>query len=154
MTLAKPLSDYSVDSTTATITDETLDATTFTTGFGATQVSVTYNSIPDGTGWLPIKLSDIVGGSPISNFPVDPTNSVTTGGSAAAGITNGALVYRYACSNVSNVLQYEINAILESAYYGPAAGATDDKSAKDGGDNDEYYEVGTNLLILGAGLDF
>ncbi len=150
---------YSVDSTTATITDEVLDTTTFTTGFGATQVSDVYNSIPDGTGWLPIKLSDIIGGSPISNFPVDPTNSVTTAAngavtSAASAITNGALVYRYACSNVSGVLQYEIDAILESTYYGPVSGSSDDKSAKDGGDNSEYYEVGTNLLILGAGIDF
>ncbi len=144
---------YSVDDA-STITDNVLDGTTFTAGFGATQVGAAYNSLVDGTGWLPIKLTDITGGSPISNMPIDPTNSVTVGGSAVGAITNGALVYRYACSNVNSVLQFEIDAVLESAYYGPASGATDDKSAKDGGDNTEYFEVGTNLQILGAGSDF
>lgn len=149
---------YSVDAATEITDDTQLDDTDFTATYGATQVPATDNSLTNGKGWIPIKFSDITGGSPISNMPVDPTNSVTstTNGltSSVAAINGGALVYRYACSNVSSVLQYEIDAVLESTYYGPASGSVDDKSAKDGGDNSDYYEVGTNLLILGAGSNF
>jgi len=31
---------------------------------------------------------------------------------------------------------------------------TDDKRAKDGGNNSNLFEVGTNLKILGSGTDF
>src|SRR3989337_1130957 len=55
---------YSYPDTTV-ITDDTLDDTTFTpAGFGATQASNAYNSLTDGTGWIPVKLSNIVGGTP------------------------------------------------------------------------------------------
>jgi hypothetical protein len=47
---------------------------------------------------------------------------------------------------------FEIDAILESAAFGPSG--SDDKSAKDGGDNDSYYEVGTNLKLIGSGTNF
>lgn len=142
---------YSLESAGADateITDSTLDGTIFNAGFGATQVGATYNSLANGTGWLPIRLSSVTGGSPISNLPIDPTNTVTN----IASVTNSDLVYRYACSNVSNILQFEVDAVLESAFYGPSG--DEDKSARDGGDNASYYEVGTNLQILGAGNDF
>jgi len=132
-------------SDSSTITDETLDDTTFTTGFGATQVSSTYNSLVDGTGWLPIKLSTISGGSPISNLPTDPTNTIAT----LSTVAFTDLVYRYACSNVSSVLNFEINTSLESSEYGN--GGANDKVSKDGGDNSTLYEIGTSLQILGAG---
>ena len=122
------------------ISDNTLDDTTFTAGFGATQVSSAYNSLTDGTGWIPVKLSNIVGGTPISNLPVDPTNTITTESTVA--FTD--LVYRYACSNVSGILHYEINAALESTEF---AG----KLTQDGGDNSSLYESGTSVLILGPG---
>lgn len=135
---------YSLDDGTP-ITDDTLDNTTFTSGFGATQVDGAYNSLVDGTGWLPVKLSNIVGGSPISNMPVDPVNTV----SDATAITLADTVYRYACSNVSGVLNFELNTNLESSDF-KNAGAND-KESKDGGDNADLYEVGTSLRILGLG---
>jgi len=130
------------------ITDTTLDTFTFSAGFGATQVSSSYNSLPDGTGWIPIKFSNITGGSPISNLPTDPTNSVAN----IAVVKSTDLVYRFACSNVSSILQYEIDARLESAAYGPGS-TSDDRSKKDGGNSDLMYEVGTILSILGGNSD-
>lgn len=95
----------------------------------------------NGGGWIPVDFSDIPGGSPISNLPLDPTNTVSTSPVA------GDLAYRYACqlaggANPSTV--FEINAALES----DAFTSTDDKRTKDGGDNDNMYEVGTNLKLL------
>src|SRR3989344_5446491 len=37
--------------------------------------SVSTVTLADGTGWLPINLTAITGGSPISNLPIDPTNT-------------------------------------------------------------------------------
>lgn len=111
-------------------------------------------NLTDGAGWLPVNLDAITGGSPISNFPVDPVNdlSVTTGDdtSAANAITNGALMYRYACKK--HPLAFEINARLESDMYG--VGGTDPKGARDGGNNTSLFEVGTMLSILPASNDF
>jgi len=108
----------------------------------------------DGTGWVPVNLAGITGGSPISNMPLDPTNdvSITTGSdtSTAAIINNGAQAYRYACA-VTNVV-FELNTRLESTAFG--VGGTDDKASKDGGDNANLYEVGTSLSILSNANDF
>ena len=100
-------------------------------------------------GWLPVNLRDLAaGGSPISNMPIDPTNDITTGGSTAAAVTSGALVYRYMCDK--NDLTFEIDAQLESTAY---TTNPDNKLTKDGGNNPNLYEVGTKLTILGAGTD-
>lgn len=114
-------------------------------------VAPDYSALVDGTGWLPVNLGTISGGSPISSLPLDPTNDT-----AVAAPTNATLVYRYACQAVgdsthpSNV--FEIDAVLESDQY--KVGGTDDKSAKDGGDNPNYYEVGTSVKLIGTGTNF
>jgi prepilin-type N-terminal cleavage/methylation domain-containing protein len=131
---------YSV-STATTITDAALDG-------GATypvskQVSAANLALTDGTGWLPVNLTTLPGGSPISNLPIDPVNTVTI-----AGVTNTDLAYRYACSE--KTLKYEIAARLESNAYT----SDDNKMTKDGGNNANYYEVGTDLTLLGTGTDF
>ena len=98
----------------------------------------------DGTGWVPINFTLIPGGSPISNLPVDPTNSVAV--TTAPASTD--LVYRYGAVNANASSKtsyiYEIDAQLESTAYT----VTDDKRASDGGDNASYYETGTDLKIL------
>lgn len=107
-------------------------------------------SAVDGTGWIPVNLSAITGGSPISNMPLDPVNTVAT----ATAPASTDLVYRYACQSLaetgkpSNV--FEINAQLESDAYT----VTDNKRIRDGGDNANYYEVGTNLRLIGDGTNF
>lgn len=98
----------------------------------------------DGTGWIPINFNLIAGGSPISNIPVDPINTIA----APATVASTDLTYRYACSVTP--LAFEIDAQLESIAYT----TTDDKRASDGGNNVNLYETGTNLSILGTGLDF
>ncbi len=98
----------------------------------------------DSTGWIPVDFANMTGGAPISSLPVDPVNS------ASGAVDNASLVYRYSCDATD--LTFELNARLESDTYGP--GSDDDKSAKDGGNNDELYEVGTSLSILDADNDF
>lgn len=94
-----------------------------------------------GTGWIPINLASLVGGSPISDMPRDPTNSI----SSLSGVASTDLVYRYMCD--SGDTTFEINANLESASIGAREGT-------DGGNNASLYEAGTKLLILGSGADF
>ena len=136
---------YPSDGAGATITDATLDGGT-TSIPAAGQVTTANLTLTDGTGWLPIDFDAITGGAPISNLPLDPSNTIAT----VSAVANTDLVYRYACNTTSGTT--EIDTTLESAAYGP--GGTDDKSAKDGGNNTNYYEIGTNLKVLGTGTDF
>ena len=101
-------------------------------------------SAVDGTGWIPVNFSAIAGGSPISNIPLDPVNTIA----APATVASTDLTYRYACSITP--LSFEIDAQLESDAYT----ITDNKRASDGGNNANFYETGTNLGILGTGTDF
>ena len=138
---------YSYVGSADAITDATLDGVTFTTNTNKPANSRTTNAIAsatDGTGWLPVKFSDMTGGSPISAEPLDPTNTIGT----LSAVASTDLTYRYAC-NADN-LTFEIDAQLESTAYT----STSDKRASDGGNNASYYEVGTNLSILGTGTDF
>lgn len=124
-------------------------ASTFAANF-CTYGGASGASLVDGTGWLPVALSNIPGGSPVSNMPLDPINTVTN----AVAPASTDLVYRYACQNdgggTAPSLVFEINAQLES----DAFTSTDDRRAKDGGDNDNYYEVGNSLQIIGTGTNF
>ncbi|MFZ2310849.1 MAG: prepilin-type N-terminal cleavage/methylation domain-containing protein [Patescibacteria group bacterium] len=126
--------------------DTTLDGGSATVAAG--QVTNANLALTTGAGWLPVNLSVLPGGSPISNLPIDPVNTVASGSS----VLNTDLVYRYACA--ANTLKYEIAAKLESNAYT----VDDNKMTKDGGNSALYYEVGTDLSILGAGgstaLDF
>ena len=124
------------------ITDATLDGgAAGAPGIG--QVVAASVPLTDGTGWLPVNLDSLIGGSPISNFPIDPVNTIAD----LANVSSTDKVYRYVCSDSKT---FEIDAQLESSAYT----ADDDKRAKDGGNNSNFYEVGTNLKILGAGSDF
>ncbi|TSC89582.1 MAG: Uncharacterized protein G01um10143_72 [Parcubacteria group bacterium Gr01-1014_3] len=87
--------------------------------FNSTSVMV------DGTGWLPINLTNIPGGAPITELPVDPINSPEH-------------AYTYRC-NTTN-LSFEFNAKMESARY--QKDGDDDVEFVDGGDNESVYEVG------------
>ncbi|MEW6042043.1 MAG: type II secretion system protein [Elusimicrobiota bacterium] len=124
-------------------------ATSWEQGTSATTATLT-----NGTGWIPVNLGAITGGSPISAMPIDPVNdlSTTTGSdtSTAAAVNNGALMYRYACKKAP--LGFEVNARLESSTYG--VGGEDDRATQDGGDNANLFEVGTDLTILPSTNDF
>lgn len=128
---------------TGTITYTTLDgiATASYSTLGKTSGATPQNT--DGTGWIPVMFDNLTGGSPISNLPVDPVNTITL-----TGPTSADLVYRYGC--LASPLAFEINAQLESEAYT----VTDNKRTTDGGNNSNLYEIGTNLKILGTGTDF
>jgi prepilin-type N-terminal cleavage/methylation domain-containing protein len=133
---------YSLPGTGGTITDTSLDGNTVTPTQSAT---ATTTPLTDGTGWVPVNLGSMVGGSPISNLPVDPVNTISNLGALSSA--NGK-VYRYVCNSTD--MTFELDAILESQSFT----VDDDRRAKDGGNNPAFYEVGTNLLLLGALDDF
>ncbi|MEK7569139.1 MAG: type II secretion system protein [Patescibacteria group bacterium] len=137
-----PWIHYSL-SGTAAVTDLSLDGVTAVTSFATSSASANY-TLTDGNGWIPVNLDSLIGGSPISNLPIDPVNSLGT--DTALNISTSTLAYRYACS--INPLAYEVDAVFESNTYTTGA---DNKLTKDGGNSSNYYEVGTNLKILGAG---
>ncbi|KKU82191.1 MAG: hypothetical protein UY07_C0002G0048 [Parcubacteria group bacterium GW2011_GWA1_47_8] len=114
-----------------------------TSGQPTAQISST-PATTDGLGWIPVPFDNLIGGSPISNLPVDPVNTIAS----ASNVVSTDLVYRYACSITP--LAFEIDAQLESAAYA-TTGSADNKKTTDGGNADLYYEVGTNLKILGTG---
>lgn len=123
--------------TAGLISDTTLDG--FSGATIATTTASTNYTLTDGTGWIPANLDSLIGGSPISNLPIDPVNTLGN-----TDISTSTLAYRYACSKTP--LAFEVNAVLESTTY---TTGTDNKLTKDGGNRDYYYEVGTNLKILG-----
>ncbi|MFZ2831824.1 MAG: prepilin-type N-terminal cleavage/methylation domain-containing protein [Minisyncoccia bacterium] len=137
---------YSASSTiTVTATTQGADgATAFsTTGYS---VQAANAGKVDGTGWIPVSLKGLTGGTPISSFPVDPVNSVT------ATVLSTDLVYRYACQNGTTAsvgagkpsYVFEIDAVLESNAYT----VDDNKMSKDGGDNANMFEQGNSLGLL------
>ncbi|OGE83914.1 MAG: hypothetical protein A3B23_03430 [Candidatus Colwellbacteria bacterium RIFCSPLOWO2_01_FULL_48_10] len=130
---------YSVSSISDTLVDGSTAAPVVTTAADLGNV--------DGTGWVKVNLGSITGGSPISNLPIDPINDIGFGGSDTATVTYEALVYRYACA--ADNVTFELNARLESV----AFLTDDDRDGKDGGNDANYYEVGTALNIMGSGSD-
>jgi len=140
----------SIASSTATVTDES-PPTGWTASTSWRQApTVNAAAAIDGTGWIPVGLNSLIGGSPISNMPVDPKNDITNGTSTAADTNNSALMYRYVCR--LSPLSFEVNARMESSEFGP--GGADDKAVKDGGNNANLVEVGTDLTILPGTFDF
>jgi len=111
----------------------------------ASQATAGSSTLTDGTGWIPIYFDQLSGGAPISNEPLDPANALQN---PASGTTNADFTYRYAC-NVST-LKWEADTVLESSAYT----TQENKMAKDGGNNSNYYEIGTDLKILGGWGEF
>jgi len=143
---------YSANSApTLTLATPGSDAASAATAFISAASGATAGKV-DGNGWIPVNLKAITGGSPISSFPVDPVNTV----SSTAVSTD--LVYRYACQNGTATgvgagkpaYVFEVDAALESNAYT----SDDDKRAKDGGDNDSYYESGNSLNLLPTNAGF
>ena len=133
-----PKISYSLPTSVATINDNTLDGSTSASYRQTSSVSAA--SAVNGTGWIPVDFSNIAGGSPISNIPLDPINTIAS----VSNVSSADLVYRYGCA--ISPLTFEIDAQLESIAYT----VTDDKRVSDGGNSTAYYETGTNLSILGT----
>lgn len=83
----------------------------------------------NGSGWLPVDFTGISGGAPMALLPIDPTNDAT-------------YFYSYACDNTAKT--FELDANMESSRYSSPSGSGDVESAsKDGGNNDNVYETGS-----------
>jgi len=104
----------------------------------ATTENSTSSQAIDGTGWIPVAFSDLTGGAPIANLPVDPNASTESTGN-----------YYYVYLPDATNLTFKLVANMESTYYGGGEG---DVEATDGGNNDDLYEVGTDMgITLTAG---
>ncbi len=126
------------------ITDATLDGGAASVP-AAGQVLTANMANTDSTGWIPVNFSTLTSGSPISGLPFDPVNTIV---GAPANVAQSDLTYRYVCGVTG--LTYELDARLESLEFT----VTNDKQGTDGGNNSGLYEVGTNIQLMGAGVDF
>jgi len=104
-------------------------------GVNGTVISASNSRVLSGTGWIPVKLTDIPAGTPFAVLPVDPKSPNTAG--ANLSLVTDDLYYAYAKQGK----RFEINARLESKKYASS-------SVTDGGDNNSLYEVG-----IGIGLN-
>ena len=84
----------------------------------------------DGTGWIPVNLTLISSGSPLSKLPIDPVNTTSTG-----------LYYTYVSGG-----SYEITSAMESQKY--RLGGSTDAVSTDGGPYPDLREIGSNLSLL------
>lgn len=105
----------------------------------------TANLIGDaaGSGWIPINFAGMSIGSPLSNLPKDPVNTL-----AAATPANSDLCYRYV---VDANYYFEIDATFESTYYKTTInldGSDGGNSVEDVVNNVDLYEVGTKLNLI------
>ncbi len=112
--------------TYSAMTGATSSASTFTYATGSFFGSTTRGV--NGTGWLPINLAAMTGGSPLSNMPVDPSNTSSSG---------QMLTYVYGCDDTNKT--YVITSRFESQKYVTDLGLP----SKDGGPDANLYEVGT-----------
>lgn len=91
----------------------------------------------DGEGWIPVDLSAMPGGSPLSVLPRDPRN--VTGTTGDGHRTTGGHYYTYAC-DASN-LTFVLKANMESTRYTNTG--SDDVESTDGGPDNYRFETGT-----------
>ncbi len=83
-----------------------------------------------GTGWIPVNLSSITGGSPLPNLPRDPINT-----------TSSQNYYQY----IGNSSNWAITALLESQKYLAQSGHGD------GGYDPGRFEKGSSLALISQG---
>ncbi len=100
-------------------------------GFTSATCAADNDITTDGTGWVAINLNDIPAGSPLSSLPLDPVNDDSSNGEGV----DGGFYYIFGCS--SSTLTFELNCNMESTKYS-------DLEGKDGGDNSNIYEIGSD----------
>jgi len=98
----------------------------------STNVTISSSTAIDGNGWVPIDLSAISSGSPLSRLPLDPVN-------------DEKYFYVYAPTSTQTSTNYELNANMESTKYKSGGGS--DVESTDGGNQSNVYEVGNDLTI-------
>lgn len=127
-------SDVAAPNLGASLRCYTTFATTTCEGFfpSATSQTNSASRAIDGTGWVPVDLTKIGAGSPITQLPIDPIN-------------DGTHFYAYISS--STTLTFKLAARMESVKYASSGPA--DITSTDGGPNTTTsvitYEVGSGL---------
>ena len=120
--------------TSATVYVSIPDSSTTCTNLGLPSLPAgyTYGCAPtstlrnnNGTGWIPVNFTQISSGSPLSNLPVDPVNSTSTG-----------QYYTYVPGG-----GWELTALMESDRY------LRERTTSDGGDSFRYVETGSDLTL-------
>lgn len=94
------------------------------------------------SGWIPVRLDQLTGGSPISKWPIDPnptTSSATPG-----------RYYAYLCNHGNTT--FTLFANMESSTY--SSGGANDVESKDGGNLSGVYEVGSAFLASTSSTNF
>lgn len=93
----------------------------FTTSCATNRVSAV-----DGTGWVNVRFNTMIGSSPLTKLPMDPSD-------------NSTYYYAYkSWDDANSTPQFEVDANLESAKYIV-------NRTNDGGNNNSWYEVGSNI---------
>jgi prepilin-type N-terminal cleavage/methylation domain-containing protein len=108
---------------------------------GTTANSTTSRAV-DGSGWIPVNLSSLTGGSPLGAWPIDP-NATVSGGTPGR-------YYAYICKKD---LTFTLFANMESTYYAKDGGG--DAEGTDGGSLPYVREEGTIFtLVTATGTNF
>jgi len=112
----------------------------------------------DGSGWVPVNLTQVQSGAPLEMYPADPSADLSAEDTNANTDIAKGFYYRFGCWSNGGKFEYEFDAGLESAAYGPLASGGG-KGGSDGGNanataspttGNNRYEVGNNLTILPA----
>ncbi len=90
----------------------------------------TYRLVSGTSGWIPVNMSQIGGGAPFPEWPIDPLN-------------NSNFYYSYLASTTGNV--FKVGMFMESAKY--RASGTADVVSTDGGNDPFVFEGGLNLSL-------
>ncbi len=108
-------------------------------GLPTLPATYTYNCVTtanlrntNGTGWIPVNFQKISANSPISQLPIDPINTTSTGN-----------YYTYVSGG-----SWELTSNMESSKQKSVTGAT----GTDGGVSLSSYEFGNNLRLIPSGL--
>lgn len=132
--LGTPSTVYvSIPDTTSTCANLGLPAPP--TGWSYACVTTSTLRRTNGTGWVPVDFTAFAGGTILSNLPIDPINSTSTGE-----------YYTYTPGG-----SWELTAFLTSNKYKMGGGT--DKSSTDNGSYPDLYELGTDLTLLPVSRD-
>jgi prepilin-type N-terminal cleavage/methylation domain-containing protein len=133
-TMKSAISLYLADVSTPFIGTSTLcyahtssSAANCTARFSGGTITLSSSLSNGGTGWIPVNLTSLSAGAPLSALPIDPVNNAT-------------YYYAYKADNTAGT--FELNADLESTKF--ASGGSSDEEGTDGGNSATLYEVGTD----------
>ena len=112
--------------------------TSGSTGKGGGTCATTTSTVVTGAGWVTIIFTNISSGSPLARLPMDPNNGSTNCGADAA-----ACFYEYMPGG-NTLLTYELDASMESVKYASGGGSDVESNTKDGGSNNDAYEIGSD----------